>query len=396
MSRPFWRATPTLTAIAAVLVLATPHAFEQLSVGGVVSSGDTPAPHVRLVAPADGALVIGQTTLRAEVNPSPMATSAVFYVDGREMCRKSQAPFECEWDAGHSLAPHQVRLVVTLRTGGRVVETVRTAGVPFAETVDVDAVQVAVTVTDDRGQYVKGLPQSAFRVFEDGKPQTVSQFYDGDAPLEFVVAVDLSSSMTPAVPQMKRALSALLDAVPSSHRLTLLGFNDEVFTLLPRHAEASTRAAVVESLSAWGRTALYEAILESVNALGSRPGRKAVLVFTDGQDEGSRAALVDVESALHSRDQILYMIGQGQGLASDDLKALMDRLSRPTGGRTVTTTNMAALQRAFSDLFEEMSHQYVLGYQTAAAADGRWHELSVKVDGGYRVRARQGFRKLAR
>jgi VWFA-related protein len=274
-----------------------------------------------------------------------------------------------------------------------VVQTARTGSVSFAESVDVDVVQVTATVTDAQGRYVSGLPRSAFRVFEDGRPQPISHFYSDDAPLELVVALDLSTSMRPALPAMKRAVCAFLSALPARHRLTLLGFNDDVFRILPGGADVAQRTHTVNNLSAWGMTALYEAVVESVDILGGRPGRKAALVFTDGQDQGSHLTLDDVERTLHASDLILYMIGQGQGVVHEPLKQLMDRLALPTGGRTVSTTSIEALQSAFADLFDEMSHQYVLGYQApVGAADGRWHEITVTVDGGYRVRARQGYR----
>jgi VWFA-related protein len=369
------------------------HADGRFSAGPSLSpSGEAALPEVRLVAPTDGAFVTGPTALRAQVEPPAAATSVVFFVNGREVCRRTDAPFECEWDAGATLVSYQIRLVVNLRAGGRVVHTARTASVSFAETVDVDVVQVTVTVTDDRGRYVRGLSRSAFHVYEDGKPQPISHFYGDDAPLELVVALDLSTSIRPALPGMKRAVLAFLSALPAHHRLTLLGFNDDVFTLLPRTADAADRERIVNSLSAWGMTALYEAVIEGVALLGSRPGRKAMLVFTDGQDQGSHVTLADVEQTLHSSDLILYMIGQGQGMVSEPLARLMDRLAIPTGGRTVSTTSIEKLQSAFADLFDEMSHQYVLGYQSPTAPDDRWREIEVKVDGGYRVRARQGYR----
>lgn len=382
-------------ALSLLLSLASHPAFAASQVDDSrAASGGEARPRVMLVAPADGAFVTGSTLLRAEIAPAEAASSAVFFVNGREACRRTEPPFECEWDAGATLASHQVRLVVNLRAGGRVVQTARTASLPFAETVDVDMVQVTVTVTDDRGRYVKNLPQSAFRVFEDGVGQTISQFYADDAPLELAVALDLSSSMTQSLPAMKRSVSAFLDAVPARHRLTLLGFNDEVFTLLPASADASQRGQMVNGLSAWGMTSLYEAIMQSAATVGKRPGRKAAIVFTDGQDQGSRVSIDEVESALHSGDLILYMIGQGQGVASRPLKLVMDRLAVPTGGRTVSTTSVEALQDAFSGLFEELEHQYVLGYQAPIGPpDDRWREITVQVEGGYRVRARQGYRK---
>ena len=76
------------------------------------------------------------------------------------------APFECDWDAGRTITEHQIRVVATLTAGGRVVQTVRTKGVVFNDNEDVDAVQVTVTVMDGPNRYVRGLPMSAFRVFE--------------------------------------------------------------------------------------------------------------------------------------------------------------------------------------------------------------------------------------
>ena len=351
----------------------------------------------RLIAPPDGDLVSGPTLLKAEVVPLDAADSAVFFVDGREVCRRAAPPFECDWDAGGPITSHQVRLVVNLRAGGRVVHTIRTAGAAFAEVMDVDLVQVAVTVTDNNGRYVTGLPPSAFQVWEDGAPQRISHFYASDAPLDLVVALDLSTSMVPALPMMKRAVATLLGAVPAGYGVTILGFNDEVFTLLPRSAPATRHTEVVNALSAWGMTSLYDAVIHGVEVLGSRPGRKALLVFTDGQDQGSHLTLQEVEQTLHSNDLILYMIGQGQGIGSEALQRLMDRLSRPTGGRTVSTTSSDALQSAFSDLFEDMSHQYVVAYQSSSdAPPDRWREITVKVDGHDRVRARQGYRPRAR
>ena len=117
-----------------------------------------------------------------------------------------------------NVASHQVRLVIGLVSGGRIVRTVRTKGLQFAEKVDVDAVQVTVTVTDEAGQFVPHLPRSAFRVFEDGSRQTISYFTSRDVPLELVVAVDISGSMAPAMLKLKLAVRGLLAAVPEKTR----------------------------------------------------------------------------------------------------------------------------------------------------------------------------------
>ena len=90
------------------------------------------------------------------------------------------------------------RVVVSLTDGARIARTLRTKGLDFVEKVDVPAVQVTVTVTDNNGRFIGGIPRSAFHVFEDGKPEKISNFASEDVPLELISAVDISGSMTPS------------------------------------------------------------------------------------------------------------------------------------------------------------------------------------------------------
>src|SRR5437667_6614275 len=153
---------------------------------------------------------------------------------------------------------HQVRLAVNLVSGGRVVQTVRTKSVGYAEKVDVDVVQVTVTVMDGKGHFVRALPRTAFHVSEDGQPQSISHFASEDVPLELVVAVDISGSMTPAMPKLKTSVKEFLGAVPRTDAVTLLGFNDNIFTILRRTTDPGDRIKAVDRLAPWGSTALYD------------------------------------------------------------------------------------------------------------------------------------------
>ena len=287
-------------------------------------------------------------------------------------------------------------LVVNLASGGRIVQTTRTNGVAFAETVDVEVVQVTATVMDDRGKYVRGLPRLGFHIAEDGRRQTISHFYSENVPLDLVVAVDISSSMRLALPKMKRAVADFLAAVPPQDSVTLLGFNEDVFTISQKSADAADRLKAIETLTAWGSTVLYDAIARGVDILRLRPGRKALVVFTDGEDQGSRLTIDEVERTLQGSDLTLYMIGQGMGITSLPLKKVMQRLSDPTGGRALSTGSIDELHESFDELLEELSNQYVLGYQsTNSARDGTWRAITVDVDGHQRVRARLGYRAAA-
>jgi Ca-activated chloride channel family protein len=364
--------------------------------GGGAGAQGPPAdalPSAKLLSPEIDSYATGTVMLRASSDESTPLENVTFFVDGRQVCIITQRPFECEWDAGPEVSAHQVRAVFNLPEGGRVARTVRTKGLGFADKVNVEAVQVTVTVTDDGGHFVPGIPRSAFKILEDGKPQTVTYFASEDVPLELIVAVDISGSMTASMPKLKKAVKSFLGAVPPNDEVTLLGFNDNIFAPARKTTDPAERMRAVDRLAPWGATALYDAILRGIDMLGRQIGRKALVVFTDGEDQGSHVAIEDVERRLQASDVTLYMIAQGRGISQEYLKKTMQRLTVPTGGRTFTTENVDALQGAFEELLDELSNQYLLGYQsTTATRDDSWREIKVQVEGHSGIRARQGYR----
>ena len=354
------------------------------------------APQLTILSPGDDAYITGPTLLRAGATPVEAVTGVTFFVDGRQVCALTNPPFECDWDAGATITAHQVRAVATIRGGSRIVQTVRTKTVGYVERVDVDVVQVTVTVADGHGKFVRHIPQSAFHVFEDGHAQAISHFASEDVPLELVAAIDISGSMAPAMPKLKKAVKEFLGEVPPRDQVTLLGFNDSIFTLTRKATDPAERAKAVDRLAPWGSTALYDVLLRGVEMLGRQTGRKAFVVFTDGEDQGSHATITDVERRLQSSDVTLYMIGQGRGVTMEPLKKIMERLSVPTGGRALFTDSVDELHTAFADLLDELSNQYLLGYQSGnSRRDDAWRKIKVDVDGQHDVRARQGYRALA-
>jgi len=354
------------------------------------------APQLTILSPANNSFVSGPTPLRAEIEPPEAAAGVTFFADGRQVCALTHPPFECEWDAGTTIKEHQVRAVGTLAAGGRIVQTVRTKAVGYTEHVDVDVVQVTVTIPDGHGHFIRGIPRSSFHVSEDGRPQTISHFASEDVPLDLVVAIDISGSMGPSMPKLKTAVKEFLLAVPPQDQVTLLGFNDTIFTLMRKATDQSERVKAVDRLAPWGSTALYDVILRGIDMLGRNTGRKALVVFTDGEDQGSHATLPDVERRLQATDLTLYMIGQGRGVTLESLKKVMARLAVPSGGRAFFTDNIDMLHEAFADLLDELSNQYLLGYSsTHAKRDDVWHRIKVDVDGHRDIRARQGYRAVA-
>ena len=356
-------------------------------------SGQAPEVTLTIESPTGDMYVSGGTPLRAKTDPADAATTVTFFVDGRQACALKSPPWECDWDAGARVAEHQVRAVATLRSGARLVQTVRTRTIGYTERVNVDVVQVTVTVSDGHGKFVPNIPRASFHVFEDNRIQEISHFASEDIPLELLVAIDISGSMGPSMGKLKAAVKEFLSDVPAQDQVTLLGFNDSIFTLTRKQTNLAERARAVDRLASWGSTALYDVVLRGVEMLGRQVGRKALVIFTDGEDQGSHATLGDVERKLQSSDVTLYMIGQGRGVTMEPLKKVMERIANPTGGRALFTESIDELHGAFGELLDELSNQYLIGYaSTNPVHDNSWRRIHVEVDGHHEVRARQGYR----
>lgn len=135
-------------------------------------------------------------------------------------------------------------------------------------------------------------------------------------------------------------------------------------------------------------------IIRALGLVSAQPGRRVLVVFTDGDDQSSHASLAAVEEAVRGSDTTLFMIGLGRGTQIEDLRRNIERLADLSGGRTLFVDRVERLDEPFSEILEELSNQYLLGFEsTNPARDGAWRALAVDVPGtGYSVRARQGYR----
>ena len=291
----------------------------------------------------------------------------------------------------------EIRAVAALPGGTRAVTSIRTRGVGLAEAVDVHVVQVSVLVRDAKGAFVSGLKAKDFKLLEDGVPQQLTHVADEDTPLEVVMALDISASMAGAIADVRASARTFIGALREKDALTILGFNDNIFTVARRESRPDARLKALDRLAPWGATSLYDVISRGVTLLRQQPGRKGLVVFSDGDDESSRLTFDAVEKELQSSDAVMYAVGLGRGARMADLTRQLSRLSDASGGRAVIAPETSELSGAFGDVVAELSHQYVLSYApTNDKRDGSWRTLTVEVPGkDVRLRARQGYRARA-
>ena len=368
--------------LAATLMLATGHAQD--------STGDA----LVITSPGEGSYVTGPVLLQVKPRTPATVRSVTFFADGRSVCTVVRPPFECNWDAGPGLKEHVVRAVATTMTGERLVATSRTKSAGYTETVEVEVVQVTATVTDSDGRFIKGLTRDQFRVKEDGVVQRLTAFAGENIPLEIVVAVDVSQSMTESMATLKAAVRTFLKSLRPADQVTLLAFNDNIFTAARRSTDPEQRAKAVDRLAPWGGTALFDAMLTSLNMVGKQPGRRALVVFSDGEDQNSVATLKRVEARLETSDATIYTIGLGRSVRDRDLAQVMARMSQMSGGRSFLIDAIQELDKVFADIVEELSNQYLLSYGSSNdKRDGSWRKITVELNGlSHQVRHRQGYR----
>lgn len=370
------------------------HAIVAAAGSLTVAAGASQAPPaLNITSPAPDAVVSGVVRIEVAVTPPTDVQSMTFFVDGRQVCALQQPPFVCAWDPGVIVRGHHVRVVATLADGRRLVDNVRTKDLGYTERVRAEAVLVPAIVTDN-GQFVRGLKKQDFEVFEDGVAQPIAALVTEDAPLDLVLAVDISGSMEHSLPDVKLAVKQLLSKLRLGDSATLVGFNDTTFIVAEREKDRTTREKAVELLTSWGGTALYDATVRTLDLVSREWGRKGVVIFSDGDDRNSLTRREVAMARVQASDAMLYTVGFGAGATVPQLRSSLESYAKSTGGRPFFPRDVKELDAVFADVVTELANQYVLSYSsTNQKQDGKWRNIKVQVrKGKYDIRARQGYR----
>jgi VWFA-related protein len=356
------------------------------------------APTIRIVEPRADTLFVGESTISVDHAADLAVRLVVVQVDGVEACRFIARPYRCRWDAGSLARSRNVRAVATLENGTRAIATVRTRDVGLTSRSNVESVLVSAHVTDDRGRFVPGLTAADFAIQDDGVAQAVTLVGTGDVGAEVFMAIDVSQSMEPLMPDLRVVVRSFLDALRPVDTVTIGVFNNALRIIAPAEATPATRVAALERLRASGDTALYDAMVEGAEVLRTRPGKRALVTFTDGHDVASRASASGARVALQSNDVILYFIGSGKAAEDHALRTTLEDIALETGGAAYFEGRLLDTADRFRDIVGDLSSQYLLSFSPAKPlGDGRWRPLKVSVKNSrLRVRARQGYFAVAR
>jgi Ca-activated chloride channel family protein len=278
--------------------------------------------------------------------------------------------------------------------------------------------QVTVTVMNQDGGYVTGLQKQDFTVYEDGIQRPVEFFRrDLNVPVSIGILVDTSGSMEPKLAQARLAISQFLRDLNPQDDVFLFAFSNRPFLLQPFTTDHALVMARLSLLHAFGRTALYDVILDGLLMVErGRHEKKALLVITDGMDNASMYSLSQVVSQARRLGVLIYSIGIGNpniggsspwasflgplgfvgALDYDRVDAAtLETLSRETGARTFIIRAVgdgAQLRLATQTISTELRQQYTIGFLSPDPERGGYRRLRVEVNDrpGVRVRVREG------
>ena len=252
-------------------------------------------------------------------------------------------------------------------------------------------VEVHLSLVDQRGEPVLGLPQSAFRIEEDDFPATTQTFLSaGEQAVVTALVIDRSGSMDRTKMNGARdAADAFIDQMrPDRDQASLIVFDDRVQALQPLTNDQGALRRAVNSIHARGGTALYDGMYQGLLDLQGQNGRRILLALTDGLDNASRRTADDVIDLAQREGISIYTIGLGQGswwifadLDSDTLR----RMAMATNGEYHQTPSAAELAALYRRIAQVVQNEYVLGYDSPTPQlDGttRQVEIIIEREGG--------------
>ncbi len=294
--------------------------------------------------------------------------------------------------------------------------------------VNVDLVNILFSVRAKKGgQLIPNLEKSDFKIYEDGKEQTIQRFSrETDLPLTLGLLIDISASQERLIDIERQAASAFFSSViRKKDEAFLISFGKSTDLLQDYTSSARQLSAALNDLRGDGQTVmsggpipntgpvptigtpkgtlLFDAVyLASNEKLKSEVGRKALILITDGEDEGSTYDRKGAIEAAQKSDAIIYsiyyvdrafysgggfMIGGGGG--ESDLR----KMSEETGGHVFTVSSKHPLNEIFQQIQDELRNQYSIGYESVNdKRDGTFRKIEIKVDNpNDRVQARNGY-----
>jgi VWFA-related protein len=252
--------------------------------------------------------------------------------------------------------------------------------------VDVNLVVLHTTVNDDRGKFVDGLAQDNFRVYEDKVEQKLSIFKREDIPVSMGLVIDNSGSMRDKRPRVNEAALTLVQSSNPQDEAFVVNFNDDFYLDLDKDFSSSVPELkeALERIDSRGSTALYDAIIGSLDHLKKGvKEKKVLLIVTDGEDNTSRNSLEKTLREVQKTSTVIYtigLLGQENKKSAKNAKRALSEIALASGGLAFFPENVDDVHAICEQVAHDIRHQYTLAYYPSnGARDGTFRTVHVDV-----------------
>ena len=269
---------------------------------------------------------------------------------------------------------------------------------------------MSVTVTDQAGRYLTDLAEGDFSVFEDGVKQDLTLFNRTNLPVALCLLIDTSSSMEDRMTTAQDAAIGFVRKLRPTDLGEVVGFDSRVVVMQKFTNSTSELEQAIRKTVAGGSTSLYNAIYVALNNLKKLPPkeeedirRQAIVLLSDGEDTSSLLGFDDVMELARRSETAIYPIGlmadaSAQSKGFREATYALKQLAGDTGGRAFFPTDVKTLASIYSQIYDELSSQYTIGYTSKnGRRDGAWRRIVVRVNRpSVTARTKQGYFAPAR